>query len=79
VFTFILGNDNAADQTMAQMQPVNPQAQNQQIFGPGQDPGKLFEAEAENLEVMVKHEFVLDGIEDRILATIWKMKEGGEW
>jgi len=69
VFTFILGNDNAADQTMAQMQQMNPQ-QNQQMFGPGQDPGKMFDAEAENLEVMVQHEFVLDGIEDRILATV---------
>ncbi|KAF3167353.1 ER membrane complex subunit 3 [Orbilia oligospora] len=70
VFTFILGNDNAADQTMAQVQQMNPQANTQQLFGPGQDPAKMYLAEAENLEVMVQHEFVLDGIVDRILARV---------
>ncbi|EPS38581.1 hypothetical protein H072_7703 [Dactylellina haptotyla CBS 200.50] len=70
VFTFILGNENSADQTMAQVQQMNPQQNTQQLFGPGQDPAKMYSAEAENLEVMVQHEFVLDGIEDRILATV---------
>lgn len=60
----------AADQTMAQMQQMNPQQNTQQLFGPGQDPAKMFAAEAENLEVMVQHEFVLDGIEDRLLASL---------
>lgn len=49
-------------QQMAQMNPsaaVNP-------FGPGQDPDKLFQSEAENLEVM-EHYCILDGIEDRLL------------
>ena len=56
---------------MAQMQQMNPQQnQNAQVFGPGTDPNKMFEAEAENLEVMVAHEFVLDGVENRVLAVI---------
>ncbi|KAF3928074.1 hypothetical protein AA313_de0202659 [Arthrobotrys entomopaga] len=67
---FFSGFVITADQTMAQMQQMNPQQNTQQLFGPGQDPAKLYLAEAENLEVMVQHEFVLDGIEDRILATV---------
>ncbi|EAW15216.1 ER membrane complex subunit EMC3 [Aspergillus clavatus NRRL 1] len=65
VFGFILGSDNAAShmaQQMASMGPgaaVNP-------FQPGQDPDKLYQSEAENLEVT---EFfsILDGIEERVL------------
>jgi len=61
----------AADQNMAQMQQMNPQQnQNQNVFGPGTDPSKMFDAEAENLEVMVAHEFVLDNVEQRVLATM---------
>ena len=47
---------------MAQMNPgagVNP-------FGPGQDPHKMFQGEAENLEV-TEHRYILDGIEERLL------------
>jgi ER membrane protein complex subunit 3 len=47
---------------MAQSTPqANPMA--------GQDPDKLFRAEAENLE-LVKHEYLMDGIEERLINTI---------
>jgi hypothetical protein len=39
------------------------------MFGPGQEPDKKFQAEAENLAV-VEHYSVLDGIESRLLASI---------
>ncbi len=47
---------------MAQM---NPGA----MMGPDQDPDKLFQSEAENLEV-VEHRWILDGVEDRLLASL---------
>ena len=37
-------------------------------FGPGQDPDKLFLAEAENLEV-VEHYSILEGVEERLLNS----------
>ena len=53
-----------------QMQQMSPGA-TANMFAPGQDPNKLFLAEAENLEVAAgQHEYVLDGIEDRVLARI---------
>ncbi|KAI5789114.1 integral membrane protein DUF106-domain-containing protein [Geopyxis carbonaria] len=67
VFTLILGNENAADQMASQMQQMNPTA-SANIFGPGQDPNKMFLAEAENLEVVGgQHHWVLQDIEARIL------------
>lgn len=69
VFTFILGNDNAADQMAAQMQGMNPAA-GAGMFAPGSDPHKMFLAEAENLEVVGgQHEYVLDGVLERLLAA----------
>ncbi|KAI9798861.1 MAG: ER membrane complex subunit 3 [Piccolia ochrophora] len=65
VFTFILGNDNAASQMTQQMAQMNPAAATS-MFGPGQDPNKLFESEVENLEV-VEHRWVLEGVEKRLL------------
>lgn len=60
----------AADQMAQQMQQMNPAA-TANMFGPGQDPNKMFLAEAENLEVAAgQHEYVLEGIEDRILARL---------
>lgn len=38
-------------------------------MGPEQDPDKLFLNEAENLEVL-EHECILEGIEDRLLASL---------
>jgi len=69
VFSFILGNDNAADQMAAQMSQMNPSGGNANMFGPGQDPNKMFLAEAENLEVVGgQHDWVLNDVEDRLLA-----------
>ena len=65
VFIFILGDQNAASQMSQQMAQMNPQA-NANPFGPGQDPDKTFQAEAENLEVQ-EYYSVLDGAEDRLL------------
>ena len=65
VFTFILGNDNAASQMSQQMAQMNPSA-GAAMFGPGQDPDKLFQNEAENMEV-VEHRWILDGVEQRLL------------
>ena len=67
VFIFILGNENAASQMAQQMQQVNPGA-NANPFGPGQEPHKMFQAEAENLEVL-DHWSILDGAEDRLLQV----------
>ena len=56
----------AANQMAQQMSQMNPGAN--QMFQPGQDPDKAFLSEAENLEV-IEHEYILDGIEERILAS----------
>ncbi|KAL1993280.1 hypothetical protein VTN49DRAFT_3229 [Thermomyces lanuginosus] len=68
VFGFILGHDNAANQMAQQMAAVNP-AMGSNPFQPGQDPDKLFQSEAENLEVM-EHSCILDGIEERVLHNL---------
>lgn len=52
-------------QQMAQMNP----GANTQMFQPGQDPDKSFQAEAENLEV-IEHEYILEGVEERLLASL---------
>jgi ER membrane protein complex subunit 3 len=52
-------------QQMGQMAP----GAGQQMFGPGVDPDKQFQAEAENLSVLA-HEYTLKGIEERILETV---------
>jgi len=53
----------AANQMAQQMAQMNPGAN---MFGPQQDPDKMFQGEAENIEV-VDHRCVLDGIEARLL------------
>jgi hypothetical protein len=69
--TFTLPNESflhtAASQMSQQMAQMNPAA-NANPFGPGQDPDKMFLAEAENLEV-IEHYNILEGIEDRLLKT----------
>ncbi|KAH7359440.1 integral membrane protein DUF106-domain-containing protein [Plectosphaerella cucumerina] len=67
VFVFLLGSDNAADQMAQQMGQMGAQQAN--MFAPGQDPDKLFQAEAENIAV-VDHYSVLDDVEQRLLAGI---------
>ena len=70
VYNFILGSNNAAAQMSAQMGMMNPAAgAGGGMFGPEQDPDKLFIGEAENLEVM-SHQCVFDGIEDRLVARM---------
>ena len=39
------------------------------MFQPGSDPDKMFQNEAENLEV-AEHESVLKGVEGRLLADL---------
>ena len=51
-----------------QMSQMNPGA-GAVMFQPGQDPDKMFQSEAENLEV-IEHEYILEGVEDRVLASI---------
>ena len=47
---------------------MNPAAGMQQTPMVGQDPDKLFQGEAENLEVF-QHEWILEGIEERLVNT----------
>ena len=57
-----------SQQMLGQQASPNPSA-NVNPFGPGQDPNKLFLAEAENLEVM-EHYSILDGVEERVLRRL---------
>jgi len=56
----------AAENSMMPNMGMNPAAQQPNMVG--QDPDKLFQAEAENLE-LVQHEWILEGIEERLLKT----------
>lgn len=58
----------AANQMAQQMSQMNPGA-GAGMFQPGQDPDKVFQNEAENLEVL-EHEYILKGIERRILNSV---------
>ncbi|KAL8910444.1 MAG: hypothetical protein Q9171_004238 [Xanthocarpia ochracea] len=71
VFIFILGNENAASQTAQQMSQLSPGSSSSaaSIFQPGQDPDKIFQSEAENLEVL-EHEYILKGVEERLLGSL---------
>ena len=51
---------------MPAMAGISPQAGAPSMMG--QDPDKLFLAEAENLE-LVQHEWILEGVEERLLKT----------
>ncbi|KAI9694349.1 MAG: ER membrane complex subunit 3 [Bogoriella megaspora] len=66
VYNFILGSNNAANQMTQQMAQAQMGAG---MMNPQEDPDKLFLNEAENLEV-VEHYYILDGIEDRLLASM---------
>lgn len=58
----------AASQMAAQMNQMGAQG-TPQMFGPGVDPDKQFQAEAENLAV-IEHYSVLDDVETRLLQGI---------
>lgn len=66
VFTYLLGSDNAASQVAQQQMGTPPTGQ---MMGPGVDPDKLFQGEAENIEVMAHH-YILDGVEQRLLGSV---------
>jgi len=61
-------------QQMGQMGP----GAGAQMFGPGVDPDKQFQAEAENLSVFA-HEYTLQGIEERILQTVRVWSGSAAW
>lgn len=67
-FTYTNLSLTAANHMSQQMSSMNPAA-GVNPFQPGQDPDKLYQSEAENLEVL-EHFCILDGIEDRILHNI---------
>jgi hypothetical protein len=52
-------------QQMGQMAP----GAGAQMFGPGVDPDKQFQGEAENIAVLA-HKYILEGVEDRLLETV---------
>ena len=52
-----------------QMSQMNPGAAGAGMFQPGQDPDKVFQGEAENLEVL-EHWYILDGVVERLLDSI---------
>jgi hypothetical protein len=62
VYSLILGTGNSAGGIV---QTANPAAA---MMQPGTDVSKLHLAEAENLQ-LVKHDYLLEGIEDRIIST----------
>lgn len=59
--------ESAASQMQQQMGQMGPGAP--QMFGPGVDPDKQFQAEAENLAVL-SHHYTLEGVEDRLLNSV---------
>jgi ER membrane protein complex subunit 3 len=58
----------AASQMTQQMGQMQPGA-GANMFGPGQDPQKQFDGEAENIEVLA-HDYLLNGIEERLLSSL---------
>ncbi|KAG9244194.1 integral membrane protein DUF106-domain-containing protein [Calycina marina] len=68
VFNYLLGSDNAASQTAQQMGQMGPGA-GANMFGPGVDPDKQFQGEAENLSVLA-HYYTLAGVEERLLKSL---------
>ena len=58
----------AASQTAQQMGQMGPGA-GAQMFGPGVDPDKQFQGEAENLAVLAHH-YTLEGVEERLLKSL---------
>lgn len=58
----------AASQMAQQMGQMAPGA-GAQMFGPGVDPDKQFQGEAENLAVLA-HQYTLEGVEQRVLSSV---------
>lgn len=72
IFTFLLGNDNAAVQMMGQQMAIAGGAPGAGMIQPGQDVDKMFLAEAEQLEVL-GHQWILDGVVERMLDRYEKV------
>ncbi|CAG8953764.1 hypothetical protein HYFRA_00006655 [Hymenoscyphus fraxineus] len=68
VFNYLLGSDNAASQMAQQMGQMGPGAA-PQMFGPGVDAYKQYQAEAENIAVL-DHKYTLEGVENRLLQSV---------
>lgn len=64
----MLTSFSAASQVSQQMQQAQMGGAGMPGMGPEADPDKLFQNEAENLEVL-EHKCILGGIEDRLLAS----------
>lgn len=58
----------AASQMSQQMGQMGPGA-GAQMFGPGVDPHKQYQGEAENLAVLA-HQYILEGVEGRLLQSV---------
>lgn len=71
VYNFILGSNNSAGQVaqMGMMGGAGMPGAGGMGMGGADDPEKLFNAEAENLEVL-EHRWVGDGIEERLLRRL---------
>ncbi|KAL9056562.1 MAG: hypothetical protein Q9162_002845 [Coniocarpon cinnabarinum] len=69
VYNFILGGNNTASQVTQQMQMMQSQQPGMNMFGGQQDEQKLFDAEAENLEVL-EPKWVGERIEERLLRKL---------
>jgi len=68
VYNFILGSNNAANQMAQQMQM---QQQGMNPMGGAEDMDKIFASVVEDAEVAAAgHWYVLDGVEDRLLAKL---------
>jgi hypothetical protein len=63
---YFLTSKNAANQMSQQMQQAQMGAN---PMGGAEDPEKIFLAEGENLEV-IDHRYILEGVEDRLLAKL---------
>lgn len=68
VYNFILGSGNTASQVTQQMQAMGPQG-GMPMLGGQQDEQKVFNSEAENLEVL-EPKWVGNGIEERLLRKM---------
>lgn len=68
LYTLILGGENSAGGVQTPGVGTTPQPGVSPLAQPGADANRIFLAEADNL-ALVKHDYVLDGIEKRIIKA----------
>jgi hypothetical protein len=68
LYSLILGGENSAGGVQAAGATGAPQAGVSPLGQPGADAQRIFNSEAENL-ALVKHDYILDGIEKRIIKS----------